>query len=314
MVSVIIPAYNSESYIAETLNSVFAQTYKDLEIIVVDDGSKDGTVEIIKKYELAGVICLTQHNKGACAARNIGYKNSSGDFIQFLDADDILSPDKIEKQLQQLLTTKNYQNKIIHCRWGRFYQDNTADVRWWGPHELIRRDLKPADWLVANHMSMTGCWLTPRQLIEKGGLWDESLKKNQDGEFFSRLMMHAEEVLYCDEVRVYYRSDVATSVSRNKSSAAAESSLKAIDLIASYLFALETSNRTRLATANMYQDFIYANFISFPELAQIAEEQVKALGGASIKLPGGPALRVMNRLLGWKSTLLLKKNLSKFFN
>lgn len=310
LVSVIIPSYNSEKFIAETLDSVIAQSWENLEIIVVDDGSNDATVQVIRQYQDLGVICLTQENRGACAARNYGYRMSKGDFIQFLDADDIISPDKIEKQLNQLLATVNYETKMIHCRWGRFYNDDLDNVKWWGPHELIRRSLKPADWLIANHMSNTHCWLIPRSLIQQAGLWDETLYRNQDGEFFSRLIVHADEVLYCDEVKVYYRSGISTSISRNRSRAAAESTLKSIELIESHLFSLEESDRARLTIANMYQDFIYGNFIYYPDLAQAAEAKVKALGGASVKLQGGVTLKALEKLLGWKTALLIKKNVS----
>lgn len=311
LVSVVIPAYNSSAYIGQTLASVLGQTHRPVEIIVVDDGSTDDTIAEASLYKNQGVRVLSNPKKGACAARNFGYSNSHGEFIQFLDADDILSPDKIERQLSQLLASENHLTSLIHCRWGRFYNENVNDVSWWGPHELIKRDLKPADWLIANHMSMTGCWLTPHILIEKGGLWDESLKKNQDGEFFSRLMTHADEVLYCDDVRVHYRSDIPTSISKNKSREAGASTLQSIELIESYIFSLEKSDRARLTVANMYQAFIYENFISYPDLAIIAEAKVKGLGGASVKLQGGKALKALRTLVGWKPALLIKKTLSR---
>jgi len=307
LVSVIIPAYNSEKYITSTLDSVLAQTYKNLEVIVVDDGSTDGTVEVVREYEQAGIICLTQKNKGACAARNFGYAHATGDFIQFLDADDIIAPNKIEYQLKQLLATENYQDKLIHCQWGRFYDGNIDKVDWWGPHESIRCNLKPADWLIANHMSNTHCWLIPRNLIEKAGSWDESLKKNQDGEFFSRLMTHTDEVLFSDDAKVYYRSGNAGSISNTRTRSAMKSLLQSLFSIEESIFKLEKSARANLSVANMYQDFVYANYIANPDLAAIAEEKVKELGGADLKLQGGIVLRFLSTYLGWKNALRIKR-------
>lgn len=101
LVSVIIPCYNVERYVGECLDSVIQQTYKDLEIICVDDGSSDGTVRVLRSYESRynniKVICT--ENKGAPAARNLGLQLSKGSFIQFMDADDVMHPEKIAKQI-----------------------------------------------------------------------------------------------------------------------------------------------------------------------------------------------------------------------
>ncbi|VDG72429.1 family 2 glycosyl transferase [Clostridium carnis] len=101
MVSVIIVVYNGEKYIKEAIDSVLNQTYKDIEVIVVDDGSTDNTREIVKEYEK--IIYMYQENKGEGSARNLGIEVSKGEYLAFLDADDLYAPDKIEKQLKILL-------------------------------------------------------------------------------------------------------------------------------------------------------------------------------------------------------------------
>lgn len=106
MVSVIIPTYNSRKYIEEALNSVFKQTYKDLEIIVVDDGSIDGTEELLKKYK-DQIIYIKKTNGGEASARNKGLEVAKGDHICFLDADDLYVDDKIEKQIKTLNSFKD---------------------------------------------------------------------------------------------------------------------------------------------------------------------------------------------------------------
>ena len=95
LVSILIPCYNSEKWLAETLESALAQTWQNKEIIVVDDGSTDSSLEIAKTFESNKVKVLRQDNRGASAARNLGLTNAQGDFIQYLDADDLLSEDKI---------------------------------------------------------------------------------------------------------------------------------------------------------------------------------------------------------------------------
>ena len=100
LVSILIAAYNAEATIAYTLKSVAAQTWQNLETVVVNDGSKDRTAEIARRFK--GVTVVTTENRGLSGAQNEAYRNCHGDYIQYLDADDILVPDKIERQLGAL--------------------------------------------------------------------------------------------------------------------------------------------------------------------------------------------------------------------
>ena len=101
MVSVIIVVYNGEKYIEDAIKSVLNQTYKNIELIVADDGSTDSTREIVKKYK--DIVYVYQENKGEGSARNLGIEASKGEYLAFLDADDLYTNDKIEKQLNILL-------------------------------------------------------------------------------------------------------------------------------------------------------------------------------------------------------------------
>lgn len=101
LVSVIIPAFNAEKYISDTINSVLGQTYSYYEIIIINDGSTDGTEKIVKQFSNR-IIYIKQRNKGISAARNAGIRKAKGEFIAFLDADDIWMPAKLEKQIDYL--------------------------------------------------------------------------------------------------------------------------------------------------------------------------------------------------------------------
>ena len=105
LVSVIVPAYNAKTYIAHTLNSVISQTYKNIEVIVVDDGSCDGTAQIVETIAQrdARITLLHQSNSGVAAARNLAIQKSRGEYIAPIDADDIWYPQKIEKQVHCML-------------------------------------------------------------------------------------------------------------------------------------------------------------------------------------------------------------------
>lgn len=107
LVSVIIPAYNAEAFIEKTLHSVLSQTYQNLEVLVVDDGSQDRTPEIIKSIAQQDkrVVLLQQKNAGVAAARNLGIEKSQGEFIAPIDADDIWYPENLERQVQCFLSS-----------------------------------------------------------------------------------------------------------------------------------------------------------------------------------------------------------------
>jgi len=111
LVSVVIPNFNNEPYLAECLESVIAQSYKGIEIIVVDDGSTDRSIEILDKYQSKIRVIRSSHN-GASVARNIGIEQSKGQFIAFMDSDDIWIIDKIEKQVLVLL---NNDADLVYC-------------------------------------------------------------------------------------------------------------------------------------------------------------------------------------------------------
>lgn len=118
LVSICIPAYNCASYIKYTLESVFKQSYSNIEIIVVDDGSSDETLDILRTVENEKLKLFSIANSGAAAARNLAYKKSNGTFIKFLDADDIINETCIEMQVQALY---NQSDSVASAKWGRVF-------------------------------------------------------------------------------------------------------------------------------------------------------------------------------------------------
>ena len=102
LVSILIPVYNAEAFVAEAIQSALNQTWPAKEIVVVDDGSSDQSREILKGFESAGIKLIEQENRGASAARNRAFTQAQGDYVQYLDADDLLAPDKIAIQMQRL--------------------------------------------------------------------------------------------------------------------------------------------------------------------------------------------------------------------
>ncbi|HMJ08789.1 MAG TPA: glycosyltransferase [Pyrinomonadaceae bacterium] len=111
-VSVIIPNYNYDKYISKAIDSVLAQTYTNIEIIVVDDGSIDNSLSVLEKYG-DQITVLKQQNQGVSPARNAGVAHSSGEYLAFLDADDIWLPEKLERQMERFLGSPEVG--LVHC-------------------------------------------------------------------------------------------------------------------------------------------------------------------------------------------------------
>ena len=129
LVSILIPAYNAEEWIAESIESAVAQTWPRKEIIVVDDGSTDRTCDVARGFASQIVKVVSTENQGQSAAVNTAYGLCQGDYIQELDADDLLAPDKIEKQLAALRETDGPRT-LLSCPRGYFYYSTT---RAWFP-------------------------------------------------------------------------------------------------------------------------------------------------------------------------------------
>ena len=126
-VSVIIPLYNTEKHIKDCIVSVLSQTYQNIEIIVIDDGSTDSSLDIANKYKSNTVKIISQTNKGAAAARNAGLQIATGEYIQFLDADDILEKQKIEIQIGVLQKYNYPSNVFASCGW-KHLKDTVYEV------------------------------------------------------------------------------------------------------------------------------------------------------------------------------------------
>lgn len=192
-VSVIIPAYNSEKFIEEALESLFTQTFPASEIIVIDDGSEDGTDDLLKKHT-GKIKYYYQENSGLAAARNAGIKVSSGSYLAFLDADDLYYPEKIE--IQKTFLDDCPEVDMVF-----------SDFEYFGG-TLLRRAIpdsfKEGKGNLFLDLFRYNCIAIPTVLIrrrcfEEVGLFDETLRAAEDYDFWLRLIRH-KKVGYIDHV------------------------------------------------------------------------------------------------------------------
>jgi glycosyltransferase involved in cell wall biosynthesis len=313
LISIIIPVYNSEKFIADTISSALSQSYREKEIIIVDDGSSDRTFDLAKTFESAGPVkVIKQQNSGACAARNNAFKESKGELIQYLDADDMLSPDKVINQYNLLKELPS--GFISSCSWA-FFTDDVSQANF--VPQPVWKDLSPVEWLTTawqgGGMMQTACWLTPRWLIEAAGPWNESLKKNpnDDGEFFCRVLLKSRGIKYCGDSKVYYRKHEGERVSTYKDRQAIESLLNSYISYEEHILPVDRSQEVLTAVAKNYAVFIYQYYLIFPDLATIAENRIRSLG---VKTPliGNRYFRSGMKLLGLKNMLHVRKFAKRF--
>lgn len=296
LVSILIPTYNAERWISDTIQSALDQTWKSKEVIIVDDGSKDNTLTIARRFASKKILVVQQENQGASAARNKAFSLCQGEFVQWLDADDLLSPDKIAAQvaLSERLATRRL---LISSPWGYFFHrpDRATFLK-----TPLWDDLSPVEWLIRKmgqnlHMQ-TATWLASRELTAAAGPWDTRLISDDDGEYFCRVLLASEGVRFVPEVRVYYRVSGATSWGNlGRSRKKLEAQWLAMQMHIQCLRSLEDSKRVRVACVHYLQTWFPYFYPEQKDLVSQFETLAGELGGA-LQLP----------LLSWKYAWIQK--------
>lgn len=299
LISIIIPAYNAEAWVAAAIESALAQTAVEKEIIVINDGSQDNTSGIARQFVAQDVRIVDQPNRGASAARNHGLRLASGEYIQYLDADDLLAPDKLARQAEVL--RQQGPDVLASCSWGRFSSD-PAQAEF--TPQAVAAARTGIEFLQLHYetgsMMQPGAWLASRQLLDRAGPWDESLSLNDDGEYFARVMLTASRLVHVPDARCYYRSGQPGSLSRRTDRAALDSLFRSVELTIRHLRAADASARTVAAAADAWMRLAFEIYPAMPRLAQRAEDAALALGGSRRPLPGSGRFQLAARLLGWR--------------
>lgn len=316
LVSVIIPLYNAEKYIAETIQNVLEQTYQPIEVIIIDDGSTDKSPSIAKLFEGENVKVFSQTNKGASAARNYGLKEAKGAFIQFLDADDLLSADKIEVQVAILRS--NDLTQVCFCNTVHFFDGdnhknstvNKTDLPYLTDYD------KPVDLLMNLYsggwkwgMITIHSWLTPSDLIKKAGYWNESLTVDDDGEFFCRVLLFSSGVKFSRAGTNYYRKYKSKkSLSSMVSESAYKSGLEAIKLKEKILNEKVSPEIWQKAISYQYFQMATSAFPYYKEISTEALLKVQKFGFKHrAPVLGGLITETIKLIFGWKVAKLFIK-------
>ncbi len=279
LVSILIPAYNAEQWISESLRSAITQTWEPKEIIVVDDGSTDGTLEVLGRFACDQLTVVSQKNQGAAAARNNALSLSKGDYIQYLDADDVIAPDKIAKQMEALGQCPS-KRTLLSSSWGKFvyryHRTSFVPTALWC-------DLSPAEWLIRkmqnNVYMQTSTWLVSRELAEAAGPWDTRLLGDDDGEYFCRVLLASDGVRFVPEAKVYYREAGVGSLSYiGLSDRKMDAQMHSLEMHIRYLRSLEDSPRARQACVSYLQSWMRFFHPNRPDLVKKAKDMAASLG------------------------------------
>lgn len=311
LVSILIPAYNAEKWIKDTIESALGQTWQNKEIIIADDGSTDGTLAIAKSFEGPSVKVVTQENKGASAARNKALSLAQGDYIQWLDADDLLAPSKIALQMANP-QDGNFSKTLLSSSFATFYYRlEKAKSR----TSALWRDLTPIEYFYIKFNQRAwmspSVWLVSRKLTELAGPWDERLSLDDDGEYFSRVVTVCDGIKFIPEAKVFYRQCNTGSLSRRINDKAYYSLFLSRSLCIGYMKRLEDSDRIRNTCLKCLQDLYILYYPEKVEFVKKIQRIAQELGGNLLP----PRLKwnysIIKNILGWKITKRLYFSMPK---
>lgn len=213
LVSVIIPVYNRKNTIERSVSSVLAQTYENIEIILVDDGSTDGTLDILEKLKEEKIQVYKQNHRGANAARNFGIKKAKGEFIAFQDSDDEWMPDKLECQITYML---EHHYEVCYCPFF-LYQEGFREIIPKGYEDKEKYEKNLINVLKVHNVVSTQTLVIHRNVIIDVGLFDEEMPRYQDYEYAIRIIQK-KKIGYVSKLLVnVYQSENSISNDEEKS-------------------------------------------------------------------------------------------------
>ena len=247
MISIIVPIYNGSNVIVRCLKSILNQSYKDLEIVLVNDGSTDNSLEILKEYRKIDkrIILINQINKGVAAARNTGLKNCTGDYFLFVDADDWIENDMIEKMMSLL----KEDTDIVFCN--SDHAEKKDDVKKINCPRIEEWNAKKQQLEFMKHQRMTGMLWNKliRRELTNGIFFNEETGYGEDAEFLWEILKKSKQMIVTDEILYHHVLDT-NSISH------------------------QTFNEKKYSAIPMWEKILKEVEIDFPNLKDLAVERL----------------------------------------
>jgi len=209
LITCIVPVHNGERFLAAALDSLFEQTYRAVEVVVVDDGSTDGTSRLLEQYA-DRVSVVTRPNGGPAAARNTGLAAVRGDWVAFLDSDDLWHPEKLTRQMRCFEARPELEMCISHTR--NFWEAEARD-------EEVRLRAENSPYTRDHPGFICQAWLLRMPVFEKVGLFNEALRTGEDTDWYARAKECGIEREILSDVLVYrrmHRDNISRTMSREE--------------------------------------------------------------------------------------------------
>jgi glycosyltransferase involved in cell wall biosynthesis len=295
-VSVVIPCHNAARWIGETIRSAASQTGVTLEIIVIDDGSTDDTVEQARIAGGERIQIIRQDNGGASRARNVGTKAARGTFIQYLDADDLLEPGTIARRVEVL---DRDEADVAYCDWQRWEEDESHGFR---AGETLRRMLGDAPELdlLWDHWWPPVALLYRRTLVDRVGAWREDLPIIQDARFLQDAALAGGRFAHVPGLGAKYRIHLGVSLSRRDPGQFLEDCFRNAQSIEARLTAEQALTPARRhVLARIYAHVARGSFGVDNTRFEAAVARVTDLA-PSFSLDADRPLRALRRLVGYR--------------
>ena len=300
LVSILIPSFNAERWIKQTLESAIGQDYPRKEVIVIDDGSTDRTLEIARTFDSQSVLVIPQPNAGGPAARNKALAHAQGKYIQWLDHDDILAPSKISSQINEWERVQS-DRVLFSCPFATFFY-RWEKARW--SQSPLYRDLTPSEYFFIKFSDDTyfqpSCWLVSRKLSDLAGPWWELRSPDDDGEYFCRVVAASEGIRFVEEAKCFWRvGHQGFSQAWKRSQVHLEALFETTVRCVEHYRNLEDSERSHAACIAFLQMRLIYFYPGNPHLVQQISALAEELGGAI----GPPTLkwkyRYIKAAFGW---------------
>lgn len=322
-VSIIIPCYNAVNWIIDTLESCTAQTYRPLEIIIVDDGSLDATVPVAEAYLKTIDIpfeIVSLRNGGASRARNVGWQHANGEWIQFLDADDLLNPNKIQIQID---FAKHLSSNcaLVYSDWQRVSSNSSRD-NLISLSQTISPKIKDAvvDCLIDGNFVATGSQIYVRSWLEKIGGFDETMRLVEDVNLLIRTALSGGEFCYCSSpYPLFFYRQVPNSTSHQNSMVFARNCFTNADMALNWIKANSVlTDRRRQILLKSFGYVARSTYHQDQETFEKAYKILKELSPNGLYVPSHPkALYIVSTLIGYRwaeAVATLYRRLKKCLN
>lgn len=303
LVSVVIPCYNAEKWVADAINGILRQTYSPIEIIVIDDGSTDGSLDVIRSFG-DRVRYETGPNRGGNVARNRGFALSRGEYVMFHDADDWISEDTIAQLVEGIEGT---ENTLVWCDWYHYREAPEKTIIKPGEYTQITPDSDDLLSWFKGWGPLVHAALWPRQVVSEMGGWDESLTAAQDLEFYERALLHGVAAEKVAGGAAYYRADNPNSIRHRHNAARTYSELKRTQKLDAVLTDERRIEPYKVYIARQYINCAIGLALIDPELSAECEKRARELAGFKAYSDGS----LIHRVLCYAFSVSFKEKLAR---